>query len=86
MCREWIQARNVVIDPEASNLQVIDKVSKSQQSRNLRRGAKGRRSKKPQGVKERPPKRLQPIFHDDNLRDEQPPHLADIHNNISHDF
>ena len=30
-------------------------------------------------------KRRRPIFHDDNLRDEQPPHLADIPN-VSHDF
>lgn len=45
-----------------------------QQSRSLRGSTKGRRPKHPP-----------PVFHDDNLRDEQPPHLADIPN-VSHDF
>ena len=30
-------------------------------------------------------KRRRPTFHDDNLRDEQPPHLVDKPN-VSHDF
>ncbi len=64
MCREWIQARNDVID----NPEVIGVPQKPtlQQKPSVK-------------------KRRRPIFHDDNLRDEQPPHLADIPN-VSHDF
>lgn len=87
MQHDWIQDRDNEIDPEASKPQVIDpkKIRESQRARKLRGGAKKRRSKKPQGAKAGRQKPSQSVFHDDNLRDEQPPHFATALN-VSHDF